>query len=176
MSDVPKRAGGITMLDGGALVTGAAVASVHFRDLSDKMTDLTPLGWLFLSAAFAWLALTSAGPFVYLVRRISSRPSGNPTVEDRLWMAFGLPWLLTALYRSWTGIATNSTDRAYETVLFTGLFVASGLSLWRIARTWSSVDLTTAPRDRNGSWTDLIGRVVSVTWPLQLGLGFVVTR
>jgi hypothetical protein len=161
------------MLDGAALVTGGAVASVHFRELTDELTGLTILGWLFLAAAFGWLALTSAGPFVFLVRRFSSRPIGYPSPDDWLWLAVGLPWLLTALYRSACGTSFDPTNSIYGTCLFLGLFAASGLSLLRILRTWSSIG--EGERD-GGSWTDLVGRVLSVTWPLQLGLGFVVTR
>ena len=176
MSDHSRRASGITMLDGAALVSGAAVASVHFRELTHEMTGLTTLGWLFLCATFTWLAVTSAGPFVFIVHRISSRPSGSPSIDDRLWMGFGLPWLLAAFYRSTIGNAFDPTDQVYGRCLFAGLLLASGPAFWLLLRTWRQNMVVRDPPDRVEAWTDLIGRTVSVTWPLQFGLGFVVTR
>ncbi len=81
-----NRAGGLTMLDVTALVTGAAVASVHFRDFEEDIAGLTLVGWTLLVPAFAWLALTAAGPFVFLVRRFSRRPEGYPGPYDWLWL------------------------------------------------------------------------------------------
>ena len=112
------RAGGITMLDAAALVTGGAVASVHFREFDEEMAGLTLLGWALLVPAFAWLALTAAGPFVFLVRRFSRRPDGYPGPDDWLWLAFGLPWVVAALVRSGAGGLPESANRAYATCLF----------------------------------------------------------
>jgi hypothetical protein len=175
------QAGGITMLDGAALVTGAAVASVHFREFTDEMSGLTILGWTMLLAAFAWLAVTAAGPFVFLVRRFSRRPEGYPKAGDLLWLAFGLPWAIAALFRSGAGNLVDSGNAYYVKGLFAGLFAASGLSLWQIVRTWKSIGpgapaSPVSPEPTASTWTELIGRTVAIAWPIQLGLGFVVTK
>jgi hypothetical protein len=178
VSDPTIHAGGITMLDGTAMVTGAAVASVHFREFTDEMAGLTIFGWLSILAAFAWLALTAAGPFVFLVRRFSRRPDGYPRPGDLLWLAFGLPWAVAALFRSAAGNLIDSKNTYYVNGLFAGLFVASGLALWQISRTWKTIGPATAgtPGPKSATWTDLIGRTLSIAWPIQLGLGFVVTK
>ncbi len=122
----PPRGGGITMLDAAALVTGGAVASVHFREFEDEIAALTLLGWALLVPAFAWLALTAAGPFVFLVRRFSRRPDGYPGPDDWIWLAFGLPWLVAR----WCGPSAagglpDESNSVYTASLFLGLAAAT---------------------------------------------------
>ena len=45
------------MLDGAAIVTGAAVASIHVRGLIRD--DATAPGWLLIWGTFAWVGLTA---------------------------------------------------------------------------------------------------------------------
>jgi hypothetical protein len=161
------------MLDAAALVTGGAVASVHFREFGEEIEALTPLGFGFLIVAFGWLALTAAGPFVFLVRRYGRRISGYPGPSDLLWLAFGLPWTLAALYKSGAGSLGGRTAVVYGNVLFIGLALASCLAMLRLRKVWRSLDAPGKPRR---TWTEWIGSAVAVSWPLQLGLGFVVTK
>lgn len=180
MDDAPGRGGEITMMDGVAMVTGAAVASVHFRDFTDEVAALTLPGWLLLIVAFAWLSVTSAGPFVYLVRRFSHRTEGYPGPWDGVWVAFGIPWLLAGLVRSGAGSAVEEGNAIYSGTLFSGLFLASGLALRRLLLAWppASTAAPVAPPEPAPirSWTGRIGRALSIGWPLQLGLGLVVTK
>jgi hypothetical protein len=169
------RSGGLTMFDAAALVTGGAVASVHFRPFEDEIGDLTPLGFSFLILAFAWLAMTAAGPFVYLVRRYGRRRAGYPSVPDLLWLAFGLPWAIAALYRSGAGNLSTTANILYGNTLFIGLALASGLAVFQLKRTWDALDSARSPKPRR-TWTEWIGTAIAVAWPLQLGLGFVVTK
>jgi hypothetical protein len=181
----PSRRGGVTMLDAAALVTGGAVASVHFREFEDEIGGLTLLGWALLVPAFAWLALTAAGPFVFLVRRFSRRPEGYPGPDDWLWLAFGLPWVVAALVRSAAGDLPESANSAYAACLFVGLAAAIVLALARLRRLLPRIEpagtgpvpVPPGPPPRPAvSWTGQIGRAVAVAWPLQLGLGLVVTK
>lgn len=179
----PGRSGGITMLDAAAFVTGGAVASVHFRDFEDEISGLTLLGWALLVPAFAWLALTAAGPFVFLVRRFSRRPDGYPGPDDYLWLAFGIPWVVAALVRSGPGSLPGGVNSAYAAGLFLGLAAATAPALVRLWRSLPRIDPVatgaaphSAPRQHPASWTERIGRAVAVAWPLQFGLGLVVTR
>jgi len=180
VTEPTTRPGGITMLDAAALVTGAAVASVHFREFTGEIAALTPVGWLFLVSAFAWLGLTAAGPFVFLVRRFSRRPEGYPGPGDGLWLAFGLPWVAAALLRSGAGSLIDGGNAAYVNALFLGLFAASALGLRRLLARFPGTEPgpwhVPGTPPRHESWTQLIGRAVTVAWPLQLGLGFVVTK
>ena len=98
------------MLDGAAIVTGAAVASIHIRGVIRDSDHLAAPGWLLIWGTFAWVALTAAGPFLFLVRRFLRRPADYPKVGDTLWAVLGLPWLLTAVIRSATpGTRTAAT-------------------------------------------------------------------
>src|SRR4051794_13767557 len=92
----PEPVGGVTVLDGGALVVGAAVASIHIRAALRDEDRLDGLGWALLWLTLAGVALTAAGPFVFLVRRYGRRPTGYPRTGDWLWLALGLPWILAA--------------------------------------------------------------------------------
>src|SRR5436309_524433 len=55
--------GGFSVLDGAAIVTGAAVASIHIRRVIRD--DLAAPGWVLIWGTFAWVALTAAGPFLF---------------------------------------------------------------------------------------------------------------
>jgi hypothetical protein len=168
--------GGLTMLDAAALVTGGAVASVHFRPFEEEIGGLTPLGFSFLVLAFAWLAVTAAGPFVYLVRRYGRRRPGYPSPPDLLWLAFGLPWAIAALYRSIAESMSTAANILYGNALFIGLALASGLAVFRLKRAWSALDAARTSKAPRRTWTEWIGTAIAVAWPLQLGLGFVVTK
>ena len=62
-----------------AVVTGAAVASVHIRAI--MRDNLSTFGWVLVWATFTWIAITAAGPFVFLVRRFirPDRPASSIT-------------------------------------------------------------------------------------------------
>ena len=55
---------GFRVLDGVALVMGAAVASVHIRGIIRD--DLTGFGWALVWCTFTWVSLTATGPFLVL--------------------------------------------------------------------------------------------------------------
>src|SRR5689334_5835190 len=74
---------GFTVLDGGALVSGAAVASVHIRFAAPAVGGLDRVGWALLWITLAGVALTAAGPVVFLLRRYGRRPSNYPRTGDR---------------------------------------------------------------------------------------------
>jgi hypothetical protein len=181
-SRAANRAGGLTMLDAAALVTGGAVASVHFRDFEEDIAGLGLLGWALLVPAFAWLALTAAGPFVFLVRRFSRRPDGYPGPYDWLWLGFGLPWMVAALVRSALGGLPDGTGTAYSAFLFLALAAATVPALTRLWRSLPRFEPTASggvapPTSAEpASWTGRIGRAVAVLWPLQFGLGLAVTQ
>ena len=65
------QGGGFSVLDGAALVVGAAIASVHV--LGIRRVDLSGPGWIMIALTFCWVAMTAAGPFFYLGRRFIRR-------------------------------------------------------------------------------------------------------
>ena len=68
---------------GRALVMGSAIASIH--TLRVMRGDLTGAGWVMIWLTFAWVAITAAGPFLFLARRFARRLSDYPKIGDRLW-------------------------------------------------------------------------------------------
>src|SRR5215212_8908748 len=114
---------GFTVLDGVALVMGAAVDSVHIRGVIRD--DLNAFGWALVWFTFTWVALTATGPFLFLVRRFARRLSGYPKVGDGLWALLGIPWLMTAIVRSTTGEGVSENDEFFAAGLGVGLAIAS---------------------------------------------------
>ena len=73
----PVEAGrGFTLLDGAAMIIGAAVASLHFSGATPAR--LTGLGWGLVWGAFAGIAITAAGSALFLARRFIRRLEGYP--------------------------------------------------------------------------------------------------
>src|SRR4051812_1081346 len=89
---------GFSLTDGAALVVGAAVASVHLRAVVPR--DRIGAGWALIGIVFAGVALTAAGPIIFLIRRFGRRAAGHPRLGDWLWALLGLPWLVTCALRS----------------------------------------------------------------------------
>jgi hypothetical protein len=172
MSGPGEPGGGFSVLDGAAIVTGAAVASIHLRGIIHD--DLAAPGWALLWGTFAWVALTAAGPFLFLVRRFVRRLPDYPKVGDGLWGVLGLPWLLTALIRTATPGSAPGRDAFFAAGLGLGLAVASLIALIVVWRCWVSVPPETAARNASTPWTNRVGLILSVAWPIQCGLGLVV--
>jgi hypothetical protein len=175
----PAPGGGITMLDAAALVTGAAVASVHFREFDEEMAGISAAGWALVVPAYAWLAVTAAGPFVYLVRRFGRRVAGYPGPDDRTWLGLGLPWAVAGLIRSGSGDLADGARTAYAWLLMIALALAAAPALVRTWRSLPRIEPTDpAPPPASGptTWTARIGRALAVAWPIQIGLGLAVAR
>jgi hypothetical protein len=171
---VHAAGGGVTLLDGSAVVIGAAVASVHLRE---AIADDLPLGsgWALAWLTFAGIALTATGPFVFLVRRLGRRPPGYPRTGDRLWALLGAPWVLTALLPSppRSDPAPRGAD-LYAFALTVGIGVTCLIALAVVWHTWVMVAPEVLARAGPTPWTDRVGRVLAVAWPLQCGFGLVV--
>ncbi|MEW4567236.1 hypothetical protein AB1L88_05155 [Tautonia sp. JC769] len=170
---------GFTLLDGIALVIGAAIASVHLKQAAPP-GPLTGTAWVMMWLTFTGVALTASGPFFALIRRLSGHPGIAPRLGDRLWVLLGTPWVLAALPR----IVTGSRDpdhrdlarQLHEVVLVTGIGVSSLATLAIVWARWVMVSYGSAPHDQETSvsWTDRIGLTLAVAWPLQCALGMVV--
>ena len=176
MADRAEAGGGFTVLDGVALVTGAAVASVHIRSAVPEFDG--PVDWAWAWCLFIWLSLTSAGPFVFLVRRFFTRPSGYPRLGDRLWAMAGLPWLLAAMVRTGEPPAEAVAGRARPGLRRLPEHRPGLSGRWwpcpcsRPGICWST------PLDRRSpsrsTWTHRLGLFLTVAWPIQCGVGLVV--
>jgi hypothetical protein len=162
----------IKVLDGIALVMGSAIASIHI--LRIMRSGLTAVGWVMICIAFAWVALTAAGPFIYLARRHASRLPNYPKVGDRLWAVLGLPWLITALIQSALPGEDPRQNPLFSTTLELGLALACGTALAIVWTTWVAVTPAQASRMEAAPWTNRVGLFLAVAWPIQCGLGMVV--
>ena len=163
---------GFTVLDGVALVSGAAVASVHVRSGLPRSPSL--IGWLGATCLFAWLALTSAGPFLFLFRRFFTRPPGYPRLGDQLWALAGLPWITTALIRSVQLEARSipgRDDPYYSQTLTVGIAAVSIVTIVVLGYRFLKSNPTRPAIFEPGPWTHQIGVWLAVTWPIQCGVG-----
>jgi hypothetical protein len=165
--------GGFSVLDGAALVAGAAVAAVHIRRPID-LDESFGIGWVLLWLTFFWIALTAAGPFIYLVRRYLRILKGYPQIGDRLWAMLGLPWLMTALFQPGGRFGENPYREVFSLVLGLGILAVSSLSLWVVWSRWVMVSPRDASETFSKPWTNRIGLVLAVAWPVQCGVGMVV--
>lgn len=172
MMERAETGDGFSVLDGVALVMGAAVASVHIRGVIRD--GLTGFFWVLVWVTFTWVALTATGPFLFLVRRFARRLPDYPKVGDGLWAALGLPWLLTAVLRSTASGAGPRRDDLFATGLSVGLAIVSLIALVVVWTTWVMVPPEQASRAASTPWTNRVGLVLAVAWPVQCGIGMVV--
>ncbi len=162
---------GVSVLDGAAMVMGSAIASIHA--LRIMRGDLTGPGWVMLWLTFAGVAITATGPFLYLARWYVRRLPEAPGIGERLWAMLGIPWLLTAVIQSATGPAPRQGP-LFAATLVVGLGLTSLTALGTVWTTWVMVSPEQAARVEVGPWTNRIGLVVAIAWPIQCGLGLVV--
>ncbi len=163
---------GFSVLDGGALVMGSAIASIH--TLRVIRSDLTGAGWVMLWLTFAWVAVTSTGPFLYLGRRFARQLADYPGIGDRLWAILGIPWLLSAVIQSATASSEPRQNSLFTTTLSVGLGLVCLITLGVVWTTWVMVPPEQATQVEAGAWTNRVGLVLAITWPIQCGLGLVV--
>jgi hypothetical protein len=164
--------GGFSVLDGAALVAGAAVASVHIRGV--LRGEPAGPGGVLLLGTFAWVSLTAAGPFLYLVRRYARDQPGYPKVGDRLWGVLGLPWLLTAGFQAVPAAASPSSHVLLATGLSIGLAVVSLVCLSVVWMTWVVATPERASETFSAPWTNRVGLFLAIAWPVQCAAGMVV--
>lgn len=172
MMERSEPGGGFGVLDGVALVIGAAVASVHIRSVIRE--GLSIFGWFLVWFTFSWVAVTATGPFLLALRRLVRRQPNYPKVGDRLWGVLGLPWVATALLRSSIPVGEAHRDDFSATALSTGIAIAAFVALVVVWMTWVMVPPDQAARTASAPWTNRVGLILSVAWPVQCGLGLVV--
>jgi hypothetical protein len=170
--DRTNTRGGFSVVDGAALVMGSAIASVH--TLRVMRGDLTGSRWIMIWITFSWIAVTAAGPFLFLARRFVRHLPDYPKIGDRLWALLGLPWLATAIVQS---AAPNSDPREnslFTTTLSVGLAVVSIVALGVVWSTWVIVPPEQAARVEASPWTNRVGLILAIAWPIQCALGMVI--
>ncbi|MFO0888607.1 MAG: hypothetical protein U0790_05595 [Isosphaeraceae bacterium] len=164
--------GDLNVLDGIALVMGSAIASAHI--LRVIRSDLTAAGWLLVWLTFVWVAVTASGPFIFLARRYSRHLPGYPQIGDLLWTLLGLPWLLTAVIQSAVPASEPGQNPLFVGALSLGLAIACIIALVILWRTWVMVPAEQAARLEAAPWTNRVGLILAIAWPVQCGLGMVI--
>jgi hypothetical protein len=163
---------GFNVLDGGALVMGSAIASTHI--LGVRRWEISGATWVMVALTFAWVALTAAGPFIFLARRYARRIPNYPQIGDRLWALLGIPWVVTALVQSAAPTSEPRHNPWVMITLTTGLAIVCLIALAVVWSTWVMVPPQQAARIETAPWTNRVGLILSIAWPLQCGLGMVV--
>lgn len=164
--------GGFTVLDGVALVMGSAIASVH--GLRVIRGDLTVTGWIMLGMTFTGIAVTATGPFLYLGRRFARRLPAYPKVGDRLWGLLGTPWIFTAVIQSAASGSESRQDSLFTMTLSMGLGLVCMIALGVVWSTWVMVPPEQAARVAGSPWSNRVGLILAIAWPIQCGLGLIV--
>lgn len=123
---------------------------------------------------FTWVAVTATGPFLYLARRYSRRLSDYPKIGDRLWALLGLPWLATAVIQSAGPGSEPRQNSLFTTTLSIGLGLTCLITLAVVWSTWVMVPPEQATRVEAAPWTNRVGLILAIAWPIQCGLGMVV--
>jgi hypothetical protein len=174
MSPTSVTKPGWNLLDAVAIVTGAAVASVHVRERIDPGGHLTTIGGGLLVASFLFLSLTSTGPILYFVRKFLRHTHRYPRDGDRVWMMLGLPWFVVALWRSSLGpVPSRLALERTAGMLQVGIGLAAVYSTWMLIKRWR--ELAPPPNGepdppRVTPASSRIGFALGAAWPLQLGL------
>ena len=162
----------LNLLDIGAIVTGASFASVHVRLTLPDPRGLPERAWG--AVLLAWLTVTSAGPFFYLVRRFRTVPKHfYPLMGDRLWGLWGCPRVVAAIVGSGQRSVADHAGRldpAYVGSLGIGLFLATIIAVPILASRY----LRGTRHADSTNWTQWVGLTLTATWPLQCGVGLVV--
>jgi hypothetical protein len=175
LSGTESTSKSLTVLDCAALVTGAAIASVHVRPLilSHGLAPTSPI----VMGAFLLIAATSAGPFVLAAIRYQRIPLSRFKIGEILWGILGLPWLASAFLRPSVGSARRHPGTAvdaYTLTLAIGLVASSLIALGVVWTTWVAVAPEAADRAASPPWTNRVGFLLAVTWPLQCASGFLI--
>lgn len=168
VSAVRGKSQGITLLDVAAFVAGAAVSSVHLRDHADGelARDAPGLFWL----TFAGIAVTAAGPFLWLTKRFLRPVAGYPTKSDRSWIALGFAWAATAPICLFATGSTSEGPGFPPQVLAVAIGIAC---VYVLGLHWTSWRRGGEISENEPSWTARVGAIVAVTWPLQCGFALI---
>ena len=97
-----------------------------------------------------------------------------PKIGDRLWALLGLPWLGAALLQSATPGTEPRHNPLFSATLIVGLGVVCLIALIVVWSTWVLVSPEQAAKVEAAPWTNRLGLILSIAWPIQCGLGMVV--
>jgi hypothetical protein len=162
----------INVLDGVALVMGSAIASVHM--LRVIRSGLSTAGWIMLWLTYSCVALTATGPFMFLARRYSRRLPGYPKIGDGLWALLGVPWVVTAVIESVVPGEDPRHNPLFSLTLTISLALSCLIAVVVVWGSWVMAPPERASRIEGAPWTNRVGLILAIAWPIQCGLGMIV--
>ncbi len=164
---------GLTLLDAIALMTGTAVGSIHVRPI--LLPALAGESWVLLGFVLILISITAAGPFIHIVHRYYRPVPGYPRAGDRLWTILGIPWVLTGVVHSiFPNLGESPLYNWYHPLLWGSLGLACLLAGNQVWTTWISVSPDQAVEAVGPPWTNRLGLMLGVAWPLQLAACMIV--
>ena len=86
----------------------------------------------------------------------------------------GVPWLLTAVIQSATAGSEPRQNSLFSMTLGVGLALVCLAALAVVWSTWVMVPPEQAARIEASPWTNRVGLILAIAWPIQCGLGLVV--
>jgi hypothetical protein len=86
----------------------------------------------------------------------------------------GVPWVLTAVIQSATAGSEGRQGSLFAMALGVGLGVVSLIALGVVWSTWVIVSPEQAARVEVAPWTNRVGLILAIAWPIQCGLGLIV--
>ncbi len=165
---------GFGVLDGASLVMEGPPSPRFIFSVSDDGKTSSGAGWFMVGITFTWVAMTAAGPFFFLERRYVRRIPDYPKIGDRLWALLGIPWLATALVQSASPGSEPRHNPLFANTLSVGLAVVCLIALVVVWSTWVMVPPGRAAQVEAAPWTNRVGLILAIAWPIQCGLGLVV--
>ena len=150
---------------------GSAIASIHI--LGVRRWGVSGANWFIVALTFTWVALTAAGPFIFLERRYARRIPNYPQIGDRLWALLGIPWLVTALVQSAAPTSEPGHNPWFTMTLSTGLAIVCLIARGRRLEHVGHGSSPAGRADRGGTVdqprrTDSIDRLAH---PMRIGHG-----
>ena len=115
-----------------------------------------------------------AGRLIFLARRYSRRLPGYPKLGDWLWTLLGVPWVITAIIESVVPGEDPHQNPLFDTTLIISLALSCLIALVVVWGTWVMVPPEQAAQIERAPWTNRVGLILAIAWPIQCGLGLVV--
>ncbi|MDG3003944.1 hypothetical protein [Paludisphaera mucosa] len=160
----------LTVLDVVALVIGAAVALMHLRPVVEP--GFSAAGLFVGLPVFLWLAATASGPCLAVARRFGPRKPLGSRLGEGLWTILGTPWLLSAAARSMRG-GSEGAGKVDSWILTVGLAMASCWAAASVYHHWIEASPEDAAQVAGGSWSNRVGMILAIAWPIQGGLALI---
>ncbi len=160
------------VLDLVALTLGVAIAGVHLRAVLPEGPVEMPTLLVFAGGVMLGIGVTATGPFLLLIRCVLPERGRPIPIGEWLWGLLGAPWLIGATFRLID--PEPMSDQAllrFEFFFGLSLILAIGVAATVVLMTWVASSPERASQVLQKPWTNRLGYILAILWPLQCGLG-----